>query len=156
MNLNYTIYYPLTEKYISIYPKSNGKSDTLESDSESQKQETNTTKAKPPMWPIVEKCMEDNTLDLLREGKLNINANGEKIQAASSAATTTSKDKSKKKDQHAETKAATQKDKHTSKVDKSSSKKEGSARHERGSKKHEAPQQVRAEDQDDSDGGFFE
>ncbi len=156
MNLNYTIYYPLTEKYISIYPKSNGKTDTVESDSESQNQESNSIKAKPPMWSVVEKCMEDNTLDLLREGKLNINANGEKIQAATPAATNTNKDKSKKKDHQTETKAVTQKDKHTSKVDKSSSKKENSARHERGSKKHEAPQQASAEDQDDSDGGFFE
>lgn len=108
------------------------------------------------MWLVVEKCMEDNTLDLLREGKLNINANGEKIHAATSATTNTNKDKSKKKDHQAETKAATQKDKHTSKIDKSSSKKESSARHERGFKKHEAPQQASAEDQDDSDGGFFE
>ncbi|KAJ5774271.1 rRNA-processing protein EFG1 [Penicillium paradoxum] len=157
VNLNYTIYYPLTEKYISIYPKSNGKADAPGSESESQKQETKPTAAKPPMWAIVAKCMEENTLDLLREGKLNINANGEKIQAASSSAaeaTNTNKEKSKKKEHHKETKATTQKDKHASQNDKSSSK-EKSARKERVSTKHEAPP-VNAEDGDESDGGFFE
>ncbi|CAI7587472.1 unnamed protein product [Penicillium glandicola] len=155
VNLNYTIYYPLTEKYISIYP--NGKPDAAEPESELQKQEIKSTDAKPPMWSVVEKCMEEKTLDLLREGKLHINANGEKIQASSSSTTTatdTTKEKSKKKEQK-ETKATTQKDKHVSKDDKNS-KKEKPARSERASKKHETSQQVNVEDQDDSDGGFFE
>ena len=155
MNLNYTIYYPLTEKYISIYP--NGKADATDPKTELQTQETKSDDAKPPLWSVVEKCMGEKTLDLLREGKLHINANGEKIQAPSSVKTTTTdthKEKSKKKEQQKDTNA-TQKDKHVSK-DKNSSKKEKPTHSERGSKKQEAPQQPIAEDQDDSDGGFFE
>lgn len=149
MNLNYTIYYPLTEKYISIYPS--GKPDATDPNSELQTQETKSNEAKPPMWSVVEKCMEEKTLDLLREGKLHINANGEKIQASSSGITTatdTHKEKSKKGEQQKETK--------TSKDDKKSSKKEKAARSDRAPKKHEASEPVNAEDQDDSDGGFFE
>lgn len=156
MNLNYTIYYPLTEKYIALYP--NGKHDTTDPESELQKQETKSNDAKPPLWSVVEKCMEEKTLDLLREGKLYINANGEKIQSSSSGMTTSanSQEQSKKKEQKKETKAATQKDKYVSKDDKKSSKKEKTARNEQASKQHEASQQPNAEDEDDSDGGFFE
>ncbi|KAF4761455.1 hypothetical protein N7455_002818 [Penicillium solitum] len=149
VNLNYTIYYPLTEKYISIYPS--GKPDATDPNSELQTQETKSNEAKPPMWSVVEKCMEEKTLDLLREGKLHINANGEKIQASSSGTTTvtdTHKEKSKKGEQQKETK--------TSKDDKKSSKKEKAARSDRAPKKHEASEPANAEDQDDSDGGFFE
>jgi hypothetical protein len=105
--------------------------------------------------------MEEKTLDLLREGKLNINANGEKIQPASSGtagATDTNKEKSKKKEHQKETKGATQKDKHVSNSDKNGSKKEKSARSEGAFKTHEkqgAPP-ASAEDGDESDGGFFE
>ncbi|KAJ5276086.1 hypothetical protein N7524_002239 [Penicillium chrysogenum] len=156
VNLNYTIYYPLTEKYIALYP--NGKHDTTDPESELQKQETKSNDAKPPLWSVVEKCMEEKTLDLLREGKLYINANGEKIQSSSSGMTTSasSQEQSKKKEQKKETKAATQKDKYVSKDDKKSSKKEKTARNEQASKQHEASQQPNAEDEDDSDGGFFE
>ncbi|KAJ5208356.1 hypothetical protein N7449_002735 [Penicillium cf. viridicatum] len=157
VNLNYTIYYPLTEKYISIYPS--GKPDATDPKSELQTQEPKSNDAKPPMWSVVEKCMEEKTLDLLREGKLHINANGEKIQASSSSTTTvtdTHKEKSKKGEQQKETKTSTQKEKHVSKDDKKSSKKEKSARSERSPKKHEASEPANAEDQDDSDGGFFE
>ncbi|KGO76543.1 rRNA-processing protein EFG1 [Penicillium italicum] len=153
VNINYAIYYPLTEKYISIYP--NGKPDAADPGSELQKQETKSNDAKPPLWSVVEKCMEEKTLDLLREGKLHINANGEKIQTSSSG-TTTVTDAHKEKSKTKETKAPTQKEKHVSKDEKKSSKKEKPARSERASKKNEAPQPATTEDQDDSDGGFFE
>ncbi|KAJ5834495.1 rRNA-processing protein EFG1 [Penicillium robsamsonii] len=153
VNLNYSIYYPLTEKYISIYPS--GKPDATDPKSELQTEETKSNDTKPPLWPVVEKCMEEKTLDLLRNGKLHINANGEKIQTLSSG-TTTATDNQKEKNKKKETKAATQKDKHVSKDDKNSNKKEKHARTERASKKDEAPQQANEEDQDDSDGGFFE
>jgi hypothetical protein len=157
VNLNYAIYYPLTEKYISIYP--NGKADATDPTTELQSEETKSKNGKPPLWPVVEKCMEEKTLDLLRNGKLHINAKGEKIQTVSSGTATakdTQKEKSKKKEHQKETKAATQKDKHLSRDDKNNSKKEKPARSERSSKKDEAPQQANEEDQDDSDGGFFE
>ncbi|KAJ5581923.1 hypothetical protein N7535_000543 [Penicillium sp. DV-2018c] len=150
VNLNYTIYYPLTEKYISLYPKTDGKPDTAESKSEAQKKDITSNEAKPPMWAIVQKCMEEDTLNLLREGKLNINYKGEKIESASSGktgTTDTNKEKSKKK-KHQEEK---------SKHDKKSNKTEKSAGREGVTKKpeHGAPA-VNAEDGDESDGGFFE
>ncbi|KAJ5146204.1 uncharacterized protein N7515_000768 [Penicillium bovifimosum] len=52
VNLNYTIYYPLTEEYISLYPKTNGKPDA---------KDINANEPKPLMWAIVEKCMEEKT-----------------------------------------------------------------------------------------------
>jgi len=156
VNLNYTIYYPLTEKYLSIYPKSNGKPEAAESGSEaeSSKMETKTNDAKPPLWAVVAKCMEEKTLDLLREGKLNINFKGEKIQTSSSTTATgdASKEKSKKKEHQKDSKGASQKDKSV-KHDKTSNKKEKSARD---TSKRDAPQQVNVEDEDESDGGFFE
>lgn len=150
VNVNYTMYYPLTEKYLSIYPKSNGKPEAAAPGSEKEPSDESTTKtAKPALWNVVAKCMEDNTLNLLREGKLNMNYKGEKIQTASSTAATTetSKDKSKKKDHKEDSKAGSRKDKSASR-DKSS-KKEKSSR-----EKNDVPQPT-AED-DESDGGFFE
>ncbi|KAL1846548.1 hypothetical protein Plec18170_009127 [Paecilomyces lecythidis] len=98
VNLNYTIYSPLTEKYISLYPdkkrknKGRDSGNDANSDSDSQKDDkrsrsesqqlqeytiqTNESGEKPPLWYVVEKCMADETLDLLREGKLNIGADG--------------------------------------------------------------------------------
>lgn len=152
VNLNYTIYYPLTEKYLSIYPKSHGKSDVPESETESKKPEIDTKSTKPPLWSVVAKCMEEKTLDLLREGKLNINFNGEKIAAAS--APDASQEKSKKKDQRKESKGVSQKEKHLPKDDKKS-KKEKPMRNERSSKR-DTPEEVHVEEQDESDGGFFE
>ncbi|GAD97794.1 predicted protein [Paecilomyces variotii No. 5] len=96
VNLNYTIYSPLTEKYISLYPdkkrknKGRDSGNDANSDSDSQKDDkrsgsqqpeeytiqTNESGEKPPLWYVVEKSMADETLDLLREGKLNIGADG--------------------------------------------------------------------------------
>ncbi|KAJ5748574.1 uncharacterized protein N7511_010270 [Penicillium nucicola] len=156
VNLNYTIYYPLTEKYLSIYPKSDGKTDAPESKTKSKKPDTEIESTKPPLWSVVAQCMTDKTLDLLRDGKLNINFNGEKIVNTSAAApaSNASQEKSKKKDSQKEPKGVSQKEKHLPKEDKKS-KKEKSVRSE-GSSKRDVPQEVIAEEQDDSDGGFFE
>ncbi|CAG8100362.1 unnamed protein product [Penicillium olsonii] len=151
VNINYTIYYPLTEKYLSIYPKSNGKPEAAEA--ESSKKGTEAAQAKPALWPIVAKCMEEKTLDLLREGKLNINFKGEKIEDTSSKATTkdTNKEKSTKKEHQKDSKTASHKDK-SAKRDKHSGKNDKSAR--KAESKHVAPQP--SADDDESDGGFFE
>ncbi|KAJ5601967.1 rRNA-processing protein EFG1 [Penicillium lagena] len=80
VNLNYTIYYPLTEKYISLYPKSKDQKSSetpAESDPEN---EPASKSAKPALWSVVAKCMDEGILDQLRDGKLNINANGEPIE----------------------------------------------------------------------------
>ncbi|KAJ5327068.1 hypothetical protein MYU51_008313 [Penicillium brevicompactum] len=155
VNLNYTIYYPLTEKYLSIYPKSNGKAEKAGSGSEGEasKKETEAKQAKPPLWAVVVKCMEDETLDLLREGKLNINFNGEKIpEISSKAPTKDTNEKSKKKEHQKDSKSGAQKDK-SAKRDKHGGKNDKSAR--KADSKHAAPQPTVDED-DESDGGFFE
>ena len=95
VNLNYTIYYPLTEKYVSLYAeKQQGKrekrNDKSNSDAEGQDSENDDDNPsgpkqclaealKPAMWHVVEKCMQEgqDRLDLLREGKLE-DASGSK------------------------------------------------------------------------------
>lgn len=58
VDLNYTQYHPLSETYISLYPQKKGGGEE-----ETNVEETTT---KPPMWAEVEKCMEDGTLNRLR------------------------------------------------------------------------------------------
>lgn len=95
--------------------------------------------------------MEENTLDLLREGKLHINFKGEKLQGGSSKVTTadSNKENSEKKKHQKDSKGDFQKDKST-KRDKNGNKKEKKS-HE----KHNVPR-TNVEDEDESDGGFFE
>ncbi|TGO07057.1 hypothetical protein BTUL_0338g00010 [Botrytis tulipae] len=62
VDLNYTQYHPLSETYISLYPPKGSGEDT----------EDKATKEKPPMWKEVEKCMEEGTLDRLRNRKPDV------------------------------------------------------------------------------------
>ena len=93
INLNYTIYCPLTEKYVSLYPnkkmrKTAATANVAEEEDEALRtggknddptimdilpQET-TDVGKPDMWLVVEKCTEkgQEALDLLRDGKLRL------------------------------------------------------------------------------------
>ncbi|KAI4138307.1 MAG: hypothetical protein LQ341_004732 [Variospora aurantia] len=65
VDLNYTRYCPLAEKYVGIFPRQ-----------ETSKTEGTTKtsapwqKTKPAMWTIVENCMANGTLQALRDGKL--------------------------------------------------------------------------------------
>ncbi|KAL5343332.1 hypothetical protein BJX70DRAFT_165316 [Aspergillus crustosus] len=156
VNLNYTIYYPLTEKYISIYAekKKSNKEDGGEGEDEDDEPEEGVEEPlgenelsaiaeRKAMWSVVEKCMEDGTLDLLREGKLNLGPGGG--------------DKSTEK----ETESGLKKDI----GDKKSSNKQKSKKSTDKSGKHDARKGKTSkhgvllapvEDDDDSDGGFFE
>lgn len=152
MNLNYTIYYPLTEKYISIYAeKKKGKEDGQDKDGDQDMEEeeqerhgedglsASATAEKLAMWRTVEKCMEDGTLDLLREGRLGPNDekdSGEKDEAESSKSRSKSASEKKAGVKKADVKASkteTRKGKST---------------------KHSAP--TPTDEDDESDGGFFE
>ncbi|KAL8773011.1 MAG: hypothetical protein Q9209_002031 [Squamulea sp. 1 TL-2023] len=68
VNLNYTLYHPLMEKYIGIFPRmtieARGKEDASVKDIPEARQ------PKPAMWAVVESCMENGTLQALRDGKL--------------------------------------------------------------------------------------
>lgn len=61
IDLNYTIYYPLTEKYQSLFPRQGSGEETPA---------RKLVREKPAMWDAVERCTADGTLDALRDGKL--------------------------------------------------------------------------------------
>jgi len=148
-NVNYTINFPLTEKYVSLYPskiQDSAVDDELDCDNEKSRrstrlrshthdgndpkakfrtslgQQTSTKRAaqasssfsrrssshgnghesnnnneKPSMWYTVEKSMANNTLGLLREGKLLPDAGTKTTQASVPAGTRTVRISSKTK-----------------------------------------------------------
>lgn len=57
VDLNYTQYSPLSEPYIGIYQQKK---------SEDEEEASNIGAPRPPMWTEVEKCMEEGTLNKLR------------------------------------------------------------------------------------------
>ncbi|GIJ82837.1 18S rRNA maturation protein [Aspergillus pseudoviridinutans] len=163
VNHNYTIYYPLTQKYVALYAEQ--KKQKKESSAQSEKPNEpdakvvskliyETTGERPPMWRVVEKCMEDGTLDLLREGKLD-GAEGEK---SSQAPEQKKSKKSKDEDQHARNKSS--KEKVSGKASGKSRKSE--AKPDRKPKRSSAMEGAywsaneHKDDDNESDGGFFE
>ncbi|KAL2810426.1 hypothetical protein BJX63DRAFT_320414 [Aspergillus granulosus] len=146
VNLNYTIYYPLTEKYISIYAEKKKQKKGAEqgSDEEQSREEekeassSSSAAQRTAMWQVVEKCMEEGTLDLLREGKLDVN--GKRKSKTENTGVVPKKDASGEKD------SKERGDQSNVKPGKSDARKEKNT-------KHAPPKQ---EDGDESDGGFFE
>ncbi|KAL8760691.1 MAG: hypothetical protein Q9184_003138 [Pyrenodesmia sp. 2 TL-2023] len=72
VDLNYTLYHPLAEKYIGIFPR---QQTSKEGDHMNGPPETLAEKRqdKPAMWTAVEACMSNGTLEELRDGKLQAN-----------------------------------------------------------------------------------
>lgn len=117
VNLNYTIYYPLTEKYISLYAdkqqekkerESRKKEGSSNGDTESQDLSDNNAAdvgpdsqqpSRPAMWYVVEKCMEggQEKLDRLREGKSG-DVSSVDVQPAETGSGGSRSDRSKRKD----------------------------------------------------------
>ena len=69
VDLAYTMYYPLAEKYQSLYPRTSAQG------SENEKEiggrgERKLGGQRPPLWGLVERSMADGTLEMLRDGKL--------------------------------------------------------------------------------------
>lgn len=64
VDLNYTQYYPLYQRYISLYPQK----DVGGSETGNQDEHIDDTTKKSPMWAEVEKRMVNGTLDQLRNG----------------------------------------------------------------------------------------
>ncbi|RDW57540.1 Efg1 domain-containing protein [Aspergillus mulundensis] len=153
VNLNYTIYYPLTEKYISIYAErkkgDSGQNEDVDKEEETAQPEETVSAAtaaeKKAMLQTIEKCMEDGTLDLLREGKLSSIAENE--ARAGTKTETKSKSKSQSKKDTGDKKASN-KEKAEVKTSKPDGRKGKSAKH--------APSAPVEESGDESDGGFFE
>ncbi|KAL4962322.1 Efg1 domain-containing protein [Aspergillus stella-maris] len=166
VNLNYTIYYPLTEKYVSLYAEKkqagkDGKDAAAESDDEDEIENAqkggrrSSTASTAPvtvlgsqaMWQAVQRCMEEGTLNQLREGKLDL-SNG-----ASKA-----KGKSKGQGKEAETNSAAKekKDKGAANGKEGKTNKDNITRKGKPAKYPVPAPPPAQEDGDDSDGGFFD
>lgn len=167
INVNYTIYYPLTEKYTSLYPqdkkrhvsKASNESDIPTTDDELQTSDnedsateqkqtniSNDHNEKPPMWHIVKKCMTEGTLDQLRDGRLNIGFDGKPIQSEDRPPTTTATNMDM--DDH-----KIINDKGNEKKKEKGKKATTESKQNRGQKE---ANELGREDEGDSDGGFFE
>ncbi|RKF55489.1 rRNA-processing protein efg1 [Erysiphe neolycopersici] len=59
VDLNYTLYHPLSETYISLYPRN-------KPSEEESKSNLDTTKKKPPVWYEIEKAMINGSLEKIR------------------------------------------------------------------------------------------
>lgn len=69
VDLNYTMYHPLDEKYHSLYPPK--AEDAAQDDGMITTERIKRGKAfRPPVWAVVEQCMRAGTLIALRDGKL--------------------------------------------------------------------------------------
>lgn len=65
VDLNYTIYFPLMQKYVGLFPREKPEIDSHSVPTKSGAQPVRTS----TMWKAVEKSMREGTLDLLREAK---------------------------------------------------------------------------------------
>lgn len=69
VDLNYTMYHPLDEKYHSLYPPKAGEAAQDEGMLTAERLKGGEA-SKPAVWAVVEKCMRAGTLIALRDGKL--------------------------------------------------------------------------------------
>lgn len=104
------------------------------------------------MWSVIEKCMEEGTLDDLREGKLNIGPDGQQTSAPTKKpAARESEKKAKKEKAHKESKEGSKKEKLAQDAQDRMNRRE--RRKEQQKARELAAQQA---GEGDSDGGFFE
>ena len=111
VDLNYTLYCPLGEKYTSLYKRKDAQDnpDATMADDSTISQGSETGAQQPAMWALVEQCMADNTLEALREGKLRetLHSNSAQRSPAAGAHNSRSGQKGKsKKDVTKHSKAA--------------------------------------------------
>ena len=151
VDLNYTQYCPLSEVYVSLYPQKSSTGD-------GEAAEMAEAAPKPPMWAEVEKCMEEGTLDRLRNRASTTKA----VAAPKSLEMRPAKPKPKPKPQAAtpDTTGMNRRERRSQRV-----KNAGPVRTKNKSMAFErnqtfgasqAVQSNQAHDGDDSDGGFFE
>ena len=96
VDLNYTLYSPLAEKYTSLYKQKDDTSNgdiTMSNDSMIS-QGSEALLVRPPMWITVEKCMAEGTLWALRDGKVTRAA---AIEASTDGSSGQKKDSSRRK-----------------------------------------------------------
>ncbi|KNG81667.1 putative nuclear protein involved in pre-rRNA processing [Aspergillus nomiae NRRL 13137] len=157
VNLNYTIYYPLAERYVALYADAKKKKDQAkdgddDEDGDAKYMLVHANAAdKPAMWHTVEKCMKDGTLELLRDGKLK---NGE-LGAETTKKANLEKKKTSARDsaQHKDTTKTSVKPQR--REDRKGKDSRGSA--SKNDSGHFRARQASPDDNgDESDGGFFE
>ncbi|MCJ1289266.1 18S rRNA maturation protein [Xylographa carneopallida] len=71
VDLNYTMYYPLAEKYQSLYPRAEpreGENDGKTVGTGGRNHRISGGQ-KPALWPLIERAMRESTLEALRDGK---------------------------------------------------------------------------------------
>ncbi|KAI4089618.1 MAG: hypothetical protein LQ339_008524 [Xanthoria mediterranea] len=73
VDLNYTLYHPLTQKYSSLFPRKETQ-EPLHGTATSASKTMQARQDKPAMWAVVESCMENGTLQALRDGNLRTGA----------------------------------------------------------------------------------
>lgn len=73
VDLNYTLYHPLTQKYSSLFPRKETQ-EALDGTATSATKTMQARQDKPAMWAVVESCMENGTLQALRDGNLRTGA----------------------------------------------------------------------------------
>lgn len=166
VDLNFTIYYPLMKKYVSLFPKQ-GEDQNEKGDEQQTKTTKTATAEKPRMWSVVERCMAEGTLNDLREDRLDIEdeikekpkeTSSEKQNSKSESKPKSKTEKKEKKEKTTETitkdDPETQKksDKKEKKQDKKKDKKEA----KKDGKKENKNVKETEDDGDESDGGFFE
>ena len=76
VDVNYTLYYPLMEKYVSLYPKGEGEYSSKGGSKGKSEAVVVESNSKPPVWTFVEQCMTTGTLDMLRDGKYGVKPDG--------------------------------------------------------------------------------
>lgn len=75
IDLDYTLYHPLDQKYQSLYPQRPPRGETDEKSGDKEERGgieslTNTRASKPQMWDVVARCRESGQLEALRDGRL--------------------------------------------------------------------------------------
>ncbi|KAI9791664.1 MAG: 18S rRNA maturation protein [Piccolia ochrophora] len=90
VDLNYTLYHPLDQKYVALYGSRGGGGETEDT------QEHTVTRERPSMWKVVESMVSESDLQALRDGK-----SGHGVATSGpSAATLSTQPKEKRQHRH--------------------------------------------------------
>ncbi|KAL8964024.1 MAG: hypothetical protein Q9183_004764 [Haloplaca sp. 2 TL-2023] len=81
VDLNYTLYHPLLEKYVGLFPREKPEEGSAPGDLSIEKI-AETRLQKPSMWAKVEDCMDHGALQALRDGKLRSDRSANPVSQA--------------------------------------------------------------------------
>ncbi|KAL8869487.1 MAG: hypothetical protein Q9174_004238 [Haloplaca sp. 1 TL-2023] len=81
VDLNYTLYHPLLEKYVGIFPREKSEEANILGNLSMEKV-SEIRLRKPSIWAKIEDCMDQGTLQALRDGKLPIDNSATPVSQA--------------------------------------------------------------------------